>query len=69
MAGLGLGDAPAHWTPLQRQQPAVQFLQARAVPNTDDRRLGQPLEQQRQQAELAVDVPAWKQSAWPGVTR
>jgi hypothetical protein len=40
MAGLGLDDAPARRAALQRQQTAVQFLQARAVPDTDDRRLG-----------------------------
>ena len=56
VAGLGLDDAPAARAALQRQQAAVQLLQAGAVADAEDGRLRKPLEQQRQQPELAVDV-------------
>ena len=41
---------------LEGEQSAVQLLQARPVADAEDGGLGQPLEQQGQQAELAVDV-------------
>lgn len=44
VAGLGLDDAAAAGAALQRQQAAVQFLQAGAMPDAEDGRVRQPLE-------------------------